>query len=209
MLKMRHQDLLDRFRDLPLISRILARLLREQNPIHYYHCAQHTQDVLGETLLFASHDGVSERELELLAIAAAYHDAGYLEQYAANEPIGAKMAAEAMREAGYSESDIDTVGLMILSTQIGPGPMATSRKVLTPLAIYLLDADWGAFGREDFFEKVHQLIDETGVPQPIFYRETQDLLRAQTWLSPGAAALRNAKKLENLAALTDRIEALS
>lgn len=194
---------------LPVIRRILARLALELGSNLVYHTVEHTREVLAETVNFALHDGLEARQIELLAIAAAYHDAGYLERYADNEPIGAAMAAEAMRAAGgYSESDIALVGKMILSTKLAEGPDSARRVEHDPLALYLMDADFGSFGREDFFEKCQQLIDETGTAPRNFYPIAQRLVSGQRWLTPAAHALREPKKQQNLAELEQKIQAL-
>lgn len=204
-----YQATLDRLLQLPLIAEILGRLRRELDPKLSYHSPQHSLDVLSDALRFACHDGLSARDCELLAIAAAYHDAGYLERYKANEPIGAAMAAAAMQSTGsYTADEIRLVEQMILSTQIGAGPMATSRKQHTPLAAYLMDADWGAFGREDFFEKNQQLVDETGADAQAFFRQSLELVKSQRWLTPGATALREAQKQKNIRTLEAQLQAV-
>lgn len=150
-------------------------------------------------MLFTLHDGVGEHDRELLALAAAYHDAGYIERYADNEVIGASMAADAMRAAGgYSAADVHEVEQMILSTQLMQDCNGTARVQRTPLAGYLMDADWGAFGRDDFFDKCRQLIEETGAEPAAFYEQTLRLVKGQTWLTNAGRILRDAKKGENL-----------
>lgn len=44
-----------------------------------YHDKNHTLDVLRETILFGLADNLDQKTLELQAIAAAWHDVGYLE----------------------------------------------------------------------------------------------------------------------------------
>src|SRR5688572_33392866 len=136
---------------LPIIEQILAVLAHDLPKTLRYHGFQHTNDVLSETVLFAVHDKIDERHVELLSIAAAYHDAGYIDRYADNEEIGAAMAADAMRGAGgYSASEIHEVEEMIMSTQLIHQPEAITRVERTSLSGYLMDADLGSFGRDDF-----------------------------------------------------------
>lgn len=201
------EETLARIASMPIVTRILEIMTRDLPENLHYHAVSHTQDVMSETIRFAVHDGVDARKVELLGIAAAYHDAGYMERYPNNEVIGAAMAADAMREAGgYSESEIEEVGKMILSTKLEPGPDGPVRICHTPLAAYLMDADWGAFGREDFFEKCQQLAEETGADPVKFQYETLSLVSNQRWLTPAARKLRDVKKQLNLAELRRRLK---
>ena len=76
-----------------------------------YHGKPHTEDVLHEAILFAMSEGVNDpRELELLAVAAAFHDAGFINNYDENEKFGAEFAEKYMSEADtYSVNDINRV----------------------------------------------------------------------------------------------------
>ena len=186
-----------------LIAEVLDTLSRELSQKLRYHCVEHTKEVLGETVLFAHHDGLEAHNIELLSIAAAYHDAGYLERYPDNEVIGAAMAAKAMRSNGvYTEADIAEVEKMIMSTTF----IQASRRVChSPLSAYLMDADWGVFGREDFFEKCEQLIEETGAKSEVFYRQSLELVTNHVWLTPAAHELRETKKQQNIEALKEQL----
>jgi predicted metal-dependent HD superfamily phosphohydrolase len=149
-------------------------------------------------VLFAGHDHVNKRGLELLCIAAAYHDAGYIERYVDNEEIGAAMAAAAMRSAGsYTAEEIHEVKEMILSTQLLQSSDAIIRVERTALSGYLMDADLGAFGRDDFFEKCEQLMEETDLSPDVFYRQTLVFMASHKWITNAARELRDAKKKEN------------
>lgn len=189
---------------LPLIAAIFAELERELPPNLTYHSAAHTMDVLRETVRFAMRDSVAPRERELLALAAAFHDAGFLVQPNDNEIIGADRAAAAMRGAGgYSDLEIAQVRSMILDTKLdvtGEGVQHPS----SPLAGYLLDADLGNLGRDDFWEKSELYRQELGAPAENFFGTAEELLERHSYHTPAARALRNEQKLLNLTALRKR-----
>jgi len=46
----------------------------------YYHSPEHTKNVLRQSIELAQEDELASRDQLLLAIAAAFHDAGFLEQ---------------------------------------------------------------------------------------------------------------------------------
>lgn len=195
---------------LPVNEQIFAVLAHDLAPTLHYHAVQHSRDVFEETVRFALHDQIDARKIELLSIAAAYHDAGYMEQYADNEPIGAAMASRAMKQqGGYTQSEINEVSQMILSTQLKVTPEGGTRVELTPFAGYLMDADLGSFGREDFFEKCQQLIDETGAPPEALYQQAWRLISNHIWYTRAARELREAKRQQNLKELEIRLKSLS
>ena len=145
----------------PIISSILDRLEAELDSSLAYHAAQHTRDVLGEVVLFSVTEDRPKREIELLAVAAAYHDAGFLVQRNDNEPIAASMVEEAMLDSGhYTEQEIELVKDMILDTKLIYTSEGPQQKASSELSRYLLDADMSNFGRADFFEKLDQVVKE-------------------------------------------------
>lgn len=200
----RFEQELSRLLALPLVAEIFAELERDLPPNLTYHSAAHTMDVLRETVRFAIRDRVSERERELLAIAAAFHDAGFLVQPVDNEIIGADRASAAMRRAGgFSEEEIEQVRSMILDTKLDVSGEGVQRPS-SPLAGYLLDADLGNLGRDDFWEKSELYRQELQAPAENFFGTAEALLERHSYHTPAARALRNEQKLLNLEALRKR-----
>ncbi len=84
----------------------------------YYHGINHTKDVVKAVERLALLEGVTDEGLFLLKTAAIFHDAGFLESYHHNEPIGARMAEEILPQYGYTEDHIQTIKELIYVTQI-------------------------------------------------------------------------------------------
>jgi len=90
----------------PLVTETVQRLVSALDPTLYYHSPDHTKDVLRQSMELAREDALDSRDVLLLAIAAAFHDAGFLEQRPKNEPIGAQMAVQAMAGSGrFTETE--------------------------------------------------------------------------------------------------------
>ncbi len=197
-------------RELPLVAQALSRLAKELSPELLYHCAAHTDDVLTEVLRFALHDGLSERDLELLAIAAAFHDLGFLEKPTDNEAVGAEMAVAAMSaHGGYALDEQQSVRAAILDTRVIMSPKGPRQISQTRLSNYLLDADVSNLGREDFFEKAELVRREIAQPDSrAFFEGLKIFLGAHDWYSPAARALRGEQKKKNIAALDQRLRSL-
>ncbi len=147
----------------PLVQEALGILHSSLPPDLYYHNVQHTLSVIKATVLCAACDKPPQRDIELLAIAAAWHDVGYVEQRRANEPIGARMAAAAMRRHGsYSDTEIADVVTAILDTEVVSDPATASliQKASGRLSPWLLDGDLSNFASEVFLPTSLKLFQE-------------------------------------------------
>lgn len=187
-----------RLTSLPLISKIFNRLSAELPKNLTYHTPAHAREVVVEAISFGVTDGISARDLELLAIGAAFHDAGFLVREENNEILGAEMAEKAMREeGGYSEEEIRLVREMIMDTSMTGGAFPGAQRATNFLSRYLLDADLSNFGREDFFEKLSLVEQELGKSHREHLEQTFALFTRHSWCTPAAESLRSAQKERN------------
>lgn len=181
--------------------------LQEKLPSNLmYHSVDHTHKVLQDAVAFALADELSIRSVELIAVAAVFHDAGYIKQYRENEPIGAQLAREAMQKRGhFSSKEIQTVEDMILSTAFVKGSGVPTRMPLNSDSIYIMDADLASFGRDDFFENLEKLINEGEMNSPEkrkrFYQFTLDIMNNHIFYSTAAKNLLSEKKKQNTRSL--------
>lgn len=198
-----------KLRELPIISSIMLQLRSDLPKYLQYHSYSHTEEVLYEAMRFACIDKIPSRSIEIIGIAAAFHDAGFLQSTTLNEPIGSDMAASAMSTTGsYSSEEIGLVKQMILDTALINVAAGFERRVSTDLSPYLLDADLSNLGRDDFFHKGELQRVEISAEELPFWRVARKLLRGHIWHTPAAKALRTWKQQSNLAALEKRLEDL-
>lgn len=194
------QDLSTEFTEEPLVTETIEWLDSALDDTLFYHSPEHTKDVLRQSIELAREDGLNQRDMLLLAVAAAFHDAGFIQQRPKNEPIGASMAAKAMAESGrFSKAEQELVQQMILDTQLvleGPAQISNSR-----LSPWLLDADLANLGREDFWLQTELLAKELNVEMKDMMPMTKALMARHDWQSPAGKKLFTSKKAENLLAL--------
>lgn len=141
------------FLEHPLIVEALSVLADGLAPDLYYHNVEHTLHVLGATVTLARRDGLEPRDVELLSIAAAWHDVGYVHQRHANEPMAAVEARKAMqRHGGFSATELTDVVDAILDTAVVMDPASASviQKAHGRLSPWLLDGDLSNFGSRCF-----------------------------------------------------------
>ena len=192
---------------LPAVAEALTLLRNGLPATLFYHAYTHTEDVICEGDLLASMDALSDRDRELLAVAAAWHDIGFIHSRQGNEPIGAKLAREFLVSLSrYSQQEISLIEQMILDTALVADEHGVRRQIpSTSLSRYLLDADLANFGRDDFFEKSDLLRREVGEDLNPFRRETLLLVENHSWLTPAAEKLWGEKKRENVERLRELV----
>lgn len=128
------------------VEYILNKLENDLDPHLYYHGLHHTKDVLSSVEEIAIKEGVSEEELSLLKVAAAYHDCGFLVVYKNHEEAGCGIAYEALPKFDFTTEQMDTVFGMIKATKVPQSPKNKLEEILC-------DADLDYLGRGDF-EKI-------------------------------------------------------
>ena len=185
----------------PIVTGILDRLSRELDASLFYHRPAHTEDVIQQALTLAKLDALDAHSMLLIAVAAAFHDAGFLVTRSGHESISADMAATAMAgDKRFSQTDIDLVADMIMDPQVYQ--TGAVHRTNTPLSAWLLDADLANFGRDDFFEQFQLVALENNIEPERLVTPTIDLMDRHTWQSPAGAASFELKKRENRQALT-------
>jgi HD superfamily phosphodiesterase len=122
---------------------IIQRLIHELPSKLYYHGLHHTFDVYDAAKQLAKAEHVTGDDYVLLKTAVLFHDAGFIEQYKKNEPIGVKIAAEALPQFGYTEEQIKTIAGIIMTTNMEQPPQTLLQKIIR-------DADLDYLGRNDF-----------------------------------------------------------
>jgi class 3 adenylate cyclase/predicted metal-dependent HD superfamily phosphohydrolase len=170
----------------------------------HYHSIEHTKDVVKAVERLALMEGVTDEGLFLLKSAATYHDAGFVEQYDKNEPIGARLAEEILPKYGYTEQHIQTIKELIFVTQIPHQPKNKLEEIIC-------DADLDYLGRDDFHEIADRLrreLREHGkIDSDRKWDEIQvSFLTAHKYFTETAIKTRREKKLKNLDEVKARLE---
>ena len=132
---------------------ILKRLDGDLPDGLHYHGIHHTKDVCEAVERLAIWEGIKGEELYLLKTAALYHDAGFIDSYDSNEPIGARLAKEMLPNFGYTADQIDQVIELIEATKIPQNPQNHLEEIMC-------DSDLDYLGRTDFYPIAETLRQE-------------------------------------------------
>ncbi|GAA4306295.1 Pycsar system effector family protein [Nibribacter koreensis] len=115
-----------------------------------YHNYKHTFEVVREARLLAEEHHLPDEEMEILLLAAWFHDTGYINAYKNHEDESVEFATAFLREHHYPEEKI---------TQVARTIMATKHGQLTHHLIedILVDADISNIGKPTVFAQAELL----------------------------------------------------
>ena len=183
---------------------IMKVLEKKLSPKLHYHSIAHTKDVCRAVERLALLEGVTDEGLFLLKSAATYHDAGFVESYEKNEPVGARMAGEILPKYGYTEEHIEEIRRLIYVTQIPHKPNNQLEEIMC-------DADLDYLGRDDFHliaDKLRLELREHGkIDSDRKWDEIQVMFLTQhRYFTETAKKTRQIKKMENLEEIKARLE---
>lgn len=124
-----------------IITELLSTRL---SPNLFYHNLYHTKGVVSAALELAALEGITDsEELYLLATAAWFHDAGYVNTYEHHEEESCKLAMSLLPAAGYSQEQIHRICTLIMKTHVPQLPETLLEKIIC-------DADLDYLGRNEF-----------------------------------------------------------
>ncbi len=163
---------------------------------HYYHQYEHSLDVMERAVYLWEKEWATEEELEILAVAALFHDTGFIIQYDNNEYIGAKIAHNYLKTILYPENKIKQVEKLILSTSPDVEPESKLEEIIK-------DADLDNLGRDDFFEnskrvkKELETIKNIKIKDPEWHHASLDIIGKNTFYTKTQTQERGKKRAEN------------
>ncbi len=172
----------------------------------YYHQYNHSLEVMERAMYLWEKEGLSETDIEIVAIAWLFHDTGFVIEYDNNEVIGAKIAKNYLKSILYPESQIETVFRLILATQPSyKTPVDILEKIIK-------DADLDNLWREDFFEKNTKMkqeietIKKIKMIEPTWVHASLKLIKEYQFYTPTQQKERWLRQLQNRRKLEEIIK---
>jgi len=108
-----------------------------------YHNLDHTKEVVTTAEEIGKNSGLSSDDMEMLLIAAWFHDSGITETYNNHEEKSAEIAREFLAMNKYPDEKINTVSNLIIVTKIPQNPKNLLEEIIC-------DADISHIGRKGF-----------------------------------------------------------
>lgn len=182
------------------------KVLSKQLPDNMtYHSINHTIDVVASAEEIAEKQNLSDEELEIVQIAAWFHDLGYTKGSESHEEKGAEMAREFLNDKGFPEEKINKVVGCIMATQMPQNPKNKLEQILC-------DADLMHLADEDYFSKadlLHQEIETTKfckIPENEWLQMNQEFLDNHCFFTEYAKNNYESAVKENLKKVRDRLK---
>lgn len=129
---------------------VLSRLKNESDINCHYHNIDHTLDVIAMTQEIGKSEGLTQLDLEILAVSALFHDIGYLFGRENHEQVGVRFFQLCAEKSELSVEEIRVVSECILATKITSSPQNQLQEIIR-------DADLDYLGRKDFLPKSEAL----------------------------------------------------
>lgn len=122
-------------------------LFREKLSEKYvFHDITHTLETMESCEEICQQYSLSDLDFEILMLAVAFHDTGYIEGPKKHEELSSRIVREFLSERNYLEENIQKVEKLIASTEYNQVPE-------TPLEEILHDADMISMGKKRFFKR--------------------------------------------------------
>lgn len=183
---------------------VLARLENELPATLYYHVPSHTLDVYEKVTFFGKEEKVPAEDIQLLQVAALFHDMGFIERYENNEEIGARMAMEILPEYGFNQKELQIIHDLIMATKMPHNPGTLLEQIMC-------DADLDNLGREDFYVQTELLrleLSKNGIsisPRQWYAVNLPKLFKMHTYYTSTAKKLRDPVKQKHFQEILELI----
>lgn len=133
-------------------------LLRNNLPEkYYYHNPGHTMYVEEKVLEIGKHEQCTSQELELLSVAALWHDTGYIKTYKSHEEESCLLARLHLPDFGYSKVEIELICGMIMATKIPQLPINKLEEILADADLEYLGTDTFEIKSESLFQELQSM----------------------------------------------------
>lgn len=120
---------------------------------YVFHSPDHTLEVYKNSQLIGRESGFSRDDLDCLALAAIFHDIGYVRQYDDHEKISAEMAREFLLNVKLDDDVISQIERAIMATKV-------PQKPTDKISMALCDADLMHLIHRNYFDRIEKMRQE-------------------------------------------------
>ncbi|MEW6194034.1 MAG: Pycsar system effector family protein [Bacteroidota bacterium] len=186
---------------------VLTLLESKRISNHVYHDVSHTKEVVESSEIIGRASGLNNSDLEIVLLAACFHDVGYLEKAEGHEDVSAKYAEEFLLKEKYDIAKIEKIKKCILATKVPQAPGNLLEEVLC-------DADLAHLGKKNFKNRNNLFREEFefhfGRPLTEYewLKKTVDFLIQHKFFTQYAAGEFEEQKQKNLKKLKKKLQKL-
>lgn len=164
---------------------------------YVYHDWQHTENVVESVRDLGIGLGLERHQLELLQIAAWFHDSGYDKGPEGHEERSSQYAEAFLSKLNFPEDSISTVKRLIMATKIPYQPVDTLEEIIC-------DADLSHLGKKIYWDRCGRVRQELLITKSIVMSEQEwvdfelDFLNRHRYFTTIAEDLYNDRKLKHI-----------
>lgn len=162
-----------------------------------YHDLQHTKNVVDAAKEIASYLSLPAKDLEMLCLAAWFHDVGYDEGPEGHEQRSADHARQYLAEKDYPEENIRVIEGCILATKMPSNPEGLLQEILC-------DADFSHLGKRNYWDRCSRVRQELNSVKQLIMSDGEwvdfeiAFLQQHNWFSYPAKLLYEKRKIKHL-----------
>lgn len=172
-----------------------------------YHTLKHTEFVAQSAVQIGQGEGLSDEDLEIVQIAAWFHDTGYRDSIDEHEASSAEIARAYLSEVNFPTDKIDRVVGAILATTMPQSPKNLLEQVLC-------DADLSHLAGDDFFKWSESLCQEINtmhgqsMDAPEWMEKNREFLGNHSYFTEYAKTHMAESKAANLKKVKKKLKAM-
>jgi HD superfamily phosphodiesterase len=189
-------------------SEFVTDFLKEYLPSEFtYHNLTHTQEVFEAVTELGKNSGIKDDELEILQIAALFHDTGFVNGYCNHEFKSVEIARKFLLGNYYPLGKIEKISDAIIMTARTNIPVSLSDKIIR-------DADVLHVGKECFYSKSFalrnewELVNNKSISETEWLQSCLDFINNTIFFTDFAKLKYEKGRLANLASLNGMIKEL-
>ena len=169
-----------------------------------FHNLDHTMGVFRAASILGKEAELADEDLQILRLAALFHDAGYLAQPENHEIESARIADKYLKKEGVPKMQIDCIKGLILATKLGREPKTELEKLIKDSDFrHLGDSNYKTF--LDALKREWKLNVNTEKERRDWLISNIDFLRCHKYYHEAANKLWNQNKKKNLMKLEDEL----
>lgn len=162
-----------------------------------FHDFEHTCNVVESVVEIGHANDLSDTDLEILQLAAWFHDTGYDQGPLGHEQRSALYAQEFLEERNYPSENIEIIKACILATKVPQQPQTTLEGILC-------DADLSHIGKKTYWARTGKLRHEMALHKNIIMSEYEwiefelNFLREHSFHTKYASDLYESRKQKHM-----------
>lgn len=130
-------------------------LLKNKLPVEYsYHNYRHTEYIIEKVVEIGMEENCTPGDIELLKLAALWHDVGYINTYEGHEEEGCKLVRKHFPEFGIPRKETEIVCDLIMATRIPQHPRNKLEQIIADADLEYLGTPNVSTMAENFYHEL-------------------------------------------------------